>query len=147
MRRNNIFFYNKQWPEQQHTFLGNRLSFLLLASPPRFLVREKTTRSRLSGPRRNIEFFDPDCLSHKHTHTKGGIPNNRQNNKVEIDHRAALQRKSPRPLSLSPFSSRRDIQPRGALWVVVRIDSCDGIRAFSPLSHRNQRRSLYSACR
>lgn len=147
MRRNNIFFLQQTMAGTTAHVSGKQTFISSSGFPPPGFSFAKTTRSRLSGPRRNTNSYDPACLSHKHTHTKGGIPNNRQNNKVEIDHRAAPRRTSPRLLSLSPFSSRRDIQPRGALRVVVRIDSCDGIRAPSSLSPRNQRRSLYSACR
>ena len=105
------FFYNNNGRNKQHMFLENRLSLLLLASP-RFLVRE--TRSRLSGPRGNTNFYDPDCLrTNIHTQREGSTTTYNQKGRDRLPRRPVTQ--SPRPLSLSPFSSRRDIQPRGAL--------------------------------
>jgi hypothetical protein len=126
--------------------VSGKQTFISSWLPPRFLVRENDSLQAFRTAK-EYEFLRLG-LSFAQTYThKGRDPQQPTKQKVEIDHRAAPRRNKPRPLSLSQFSRRRNIQPRGALRVVVRIDSCDGIRAPSSPFHRNQRRSLYSACR
>ena len=137
-----FIFYNNNGRNKQHTFLENRLSLLLLASP-RFLVREIDSLQAFPD-REGIQISTTrTVLAQTYTH-KGRDPQQPTNKKVEIDPRAAPRRNSPRPLSLSPFSSRRDIQPRGALRVAARIDFLRWYpRALLPLPPQPSPPSLF----
>lgn len=145
MRRNSFLFLQQQWPEQTtQRFWETDFHFFFWLPP---VSRSRNDSLQAFGAAKEYGFLRTGMSSHTTNTHKGRDPLQPTNKKVEIDHRAAPQRKSPRPLSLSQFSSRRDIQPRGALPAAARLDSCDGIRTPSSLSHRNQRRSLSSACR
>jgi hypothetical protein len=125
-----IYFYNNNGRNKQHNVSGKQ-TFTSSSGSHRFPVRE-TTSSMLSELQRNTDFYEPERLLTQQTHTKGGTPNNRQTKgRDRPPPRPATH--SPRLLSLSQFSSRRDIQPRGALPAAARLDSCDGIRVLSSL--------------
>lgn len=138
-----IFYNNGR--NKQHNVSGKQIFISSSGFPPVSRLRKRLAPD-FSDYERIETSTTRTVFAQTYTH-KGRDPQQSTNKKVEIDHRAAPRRTNPRPLSLSSISSRRDIQPRGALRVVTWIDSCDGIRAPSSLSHHNQRRRLYSACR
>lgn len=107
-----FYFLQQQWPEQT-TQVSGKQTFTSSSGSPRFLVRENDSLQAFRTAK-EYRFLRPG-LSFAQTYThKGRDPQQPTNKKVEIDPRAAPRRTSPRPLSLSPFSSRLDIQPRGA---------------------------------
>lgn len=114
------FYFLQQWPEQTAHVSGKQTFTSSSGFPPVSRSRERLAPG--FPDREGIQISTTRTVfAQTYTH-KGRDPQQPTNKKVEIDPRAASRRTSPRPLSLSPFSSRRDIQPRGALRVPVRID-------------------------